>query len=110
MKLGTEPFSIQWSKARDQAKRCEFSNQTKVMAARYAVLFNTSDTRLSQKVLAENTEIDAMIKLGLSYEHTNKKAEQMGNAKMEDMVLRRMVQEEVNRVNQGAKGEPTVKT
>ena len=79
------------------------------MAARYVVLFNTTDTRLRKKVLAENMEFDAMIKLGLSYEHTNKKAERMGDAKTEDMVVRRMVQEELNCVNKGARGEPTVK-
>ena len=80
------------------------------MAARDAVLFNISDTRIRKNVLAENMEFDAMIELGLAYEHTNTKAEQMGDSIIEDMVVRTMVQEEVNRVNQGTRGEPTVKT
>ena len=63
------------------------------MAVRDAVLFNTSVTRLKKKVLAENTEFDAMIKLGLAYEHTNTEAEQMGDVETEDMVVWRMVQE-----------------
>ena len=79
------------------------------MAARDAVLFITLDTRQRKKVLAENTDIDAMIKLGLAYEHANTKTKQMGDVTTEDTVVRRIVQEEVNHVNQGARGEPTVK-
>ena len=68
---GNQPFSIWWSKFRDQAERVDFDNYTKEMAARDAVLFNTSDTRLRKKVLAENTDF-------------------------EDILVRRMVKEEVN--------------
>ena len=50
-------------------------------------------------------EFDVMIKLGLAYKHTYTKAEQMGDRKTEDTVVRRMVQEAVNRVKQGARGK-----
>ena len=63
MPQGNQPFSIRWSKVRDQAERCNFNNDTKVMADRDAILFNTTDTRLRKKVLAENTEFNDLIKL-----------------------------------------------
>ena len=67
MKQGNQPFSTWWSKVRDLAERCNFTNYKKEMAARDAVLFNTLDTRLTKKVLAENTTFGAMIKLGIAY-------------------------------------------
>ena len=51
-----------------------------------------------------------MIKLGLAYEHTNTKSEQMGGQKTKDMSVRRMVKEEMNHLNQGAKGGQSTKT
>ena len=84
---------------RDQAERCDFDNYAKEMAARDAVLFNTSDDRLRKKVLAKNTAFDAMIKLGLAYEHTNTKSDQMGGRNTEDILVRRMIKEEVNQLN-----------
>ena len=65
------------------------------MTARDAVLFNTLDTRLRKKVSAKNMAFDAMIKLGLAYEHRNAKSNQMEGSKAEDISVR-MVQEEVN--------------
>ena len=38
------------------------------------------------------------------YEHINTKSEQMEGHKTEDMLVRRMVKEEVNRLNQGSTG------
>ena len=55
------------------------------MAARDAVLFNTWDTRLRKKVLAENTAFNSIIKLGLAYEHTNTKSDQIGGRRAEDI-------------------------
>ena len=85
-------------------------NYKKEMAARDAVLHNTSDARLRKRVMAENTDFDSMIKLGLADEHTNIKADQIGNTKDEDMLVRRMMQEEVNQENHGAKVEQSIKT
>ena len=63
---------------REQADKCDFTKYTKEFAARDAILFNTSNHRIRKKVLAENTELDEMVKLGLAYEHTNSKSNQMG--------------------------------
>ena len=96
MKQGTQPFSSWQSKVRDQGERCDFDNYTKVMVARDSLLFNTLDTRLRKKVQAETMEFDAMIKLRLAYEHTHTKAEQMGDMKTKDTVVRRIIQDKVN--------------
>ena len=55
-------------------------------------MLNTSDTRLRKKVLAENTEFDAMIKLGLAYVQTNTKPEQMGDVKTKYMTSVNLMQ------------------
>ena len=80
------------------------------MAERDAVLFISSDTRLRKKVLAENTTFDDMITLGYAYEHNNMKSKQIESRKYEKMLVRRMVQEEVNQLNQRATGGQGTKT
>ena len=49
-------------------------------------------------MLAENTDCDAMVKLGLAYEHTASKSDKMEDNKEQD-ALRILVKEEVNRPN-----------
>ena len=51
MAQGNQPFLTWWSKVCYQAKHCDFTGYTKVMAARDVILFNPSDSRLRQKVL-----------------------------------------------------------
>ena len=70
--------------------KCDFTNYIKI-AARDAILFNISDYRLRKKVLAENIALAEMVKLGLAYEHTTTKLNQMGGTKSENADVRHVV-------------------
>ena len=48
-------------------------------------------------VLAEDTQLEDMVKLGLGNEHTKAKADQMGE-KNEDMFMRPIIQDKVRQI------------
>ena len=50
--------------------------------------------------------LDDLVKLGLAYEHTNTKSDQLGGSKDQDASVRRVIQEEVKRMNNGALATP----
>ena len=74
MQQGEEAFSSWWAKVKEQADKCSFEGYDSKSAARDALLFQTSDSRLRKKVLAENQSLEDMVKLGLAYEQSASKA------------------------------------
>jgi hypothetical protein len=48
------------------------------MATRDAILFQTSNNKLRKRVLAEDCDLAAVIKLGLAMEHSESKAGRLG--------------------------------
>ena len=54
--------------------------------------------------------LDDLVKLGLAYEHTNTKSDQLGGSKDQDASVRRVIQEEVKRMNDGASATPGQQT
>ena len=52
-----------------------------------------------KKILAEDTSLDELVKLGLVNEHTNNKSDRLGNTKEHDNKVRKVIQEEVKRMN-----------
>ena len=67
---GNQSFSSWWTKVCEQAEKCDFNGYTKEKAARDAIIFQTSDTKLRKKALAEDTDLDELVKLGLANKHT----------------------------------------
>ena len=60
------PFSTWWTKIREQVERCDFAGYTTEMAARDAILFQTSNNKLRKRVLVEDCDFEEVIKLGLA--------------------------------------------
>ena len=101
---GDKPFSEWYDTVREQAKRCDFSNYTEAEAARDAILFNTSNNKLQQKILTENLDYDAAVKYGLSNEQSRKKIKKINEAKAGDKV------EDANRISRLEKDVEKMKT
>ena len=106
MSQGKQSCLSWWSKVKEQADKCTFTDYTKEKAAKDAILFQTSDVKLRKKILAEDVGLDDLVKLGLAHEHTNTKSDQLGGTKDQDASVRRVIQEEVRRMNNGASATP----
>ena len=66
-----------------------------------ALLFQTIDTHLKKKVLAEYIGLEDMVKTGLAHEHTQLKSDQMAGVKNkgEESTVGKMVIGDVKRLN-----------
>ena len=106
MLQGKQSFSSWWSKVKEQADKCTFAGYNGEKAAKDAILFQTSDVKLRKKILAEDMGLDDLVKLGLAHEHTNTKSDQLGNTNDQDASVRRVIQEEVRRMNNEASAAP----
>ena len=73
-----ESFSTWWTQIQEQADKCDFAGYDAKMAARDAILFQTSNNKLRKRVLAEDCDLAAVIKLGLAMEHSESKAGRLG--------------------------------
>ena len=69
-----------WTKVKEEYEKYNFQGYTKEKAAKDALLFQTSNAKLRKKVLSEDTNLDYLVKLGLTMEHTEGKADQMGGS------------------------------
>ena len=78
---GDRSFSEWYHTIREQAKRCDFTGYTEVEAARDAILFNASNTKLQQKILSENLDYNATVKYGLSLEQSEIKVKTINEVK-----------------------------
>merc|ERR1712239_91445 len=86
-----EPFSTWWTQ--EQADKCDFTGYNSKMAARDAILFQTTNHKLRKRVLAEDCDLEAVIKLGLALEHSESKAgllEKAGPKEETDGEVRRL--------------------
>ena len=106
-----EAFSTWWTQIQEQADKCDFTGYNSKMAARDAILFQTSNVKLRKRVLAEDCDLAEVIRLGLAMEHSETKAGVLGKAgtKKETDTDVRKLQEEVARLKlqqkAGNKGE-----
>ena len=101
MPYGTQPFSIWWTKIKEQAAKCIFEAYNTDKAAPNALLFQTSNVKLRKKIHAKDISLEETIKLGLDYEQTDVNPDQLDGGKGKGDNLRRVVQEEVKRFNIG---------
>ena len=98
-----ESFATWWTQVQEQAEKCDFVGYDVKMATRDAILFQTSNNKLRKRVLAEDLDLVAVIKMGLAIEHSESKAGMMGkpgHKKDEESDVRRMkdLEEEVARL------------
>ena len=103
-----ESFSTWWTQIQEQADKCDFAGYDAKMAARDAILFQTSNNKLRKRVLAEDCDLPAVIKLGLAMEHSESKAGVLGKSRKEtDSEVRRLqdLEEEVSRLKLQQKPE-----
>ena len=59
----------------EQANRCDWRNYDKDKAARDAILFQMEDKKLRRKIIAEDTELEEVIKMGIANEQATKAAD-----------------------------------
>ena len=73
-----ESFATWWAQVQEQAEKCEFVGYDVKIATRDAILFQTINNKLRKRVLAEDLDLAAVIKMGLAIEHSEFKAGMMG--------------------------------
>ena len=65
---------------REQAERCSWQGYSFSHAARDAILLQTRDKKLQQKILAEDLTYEDTIKYGLALEQGKRKVEEINNS------------------------------
>ena len=65
----------------EQAERCDWQTYGKENAARDAILYQMEDVKVKKKILAENTPLEQVIKLGIASEQANKNAARLNGRK-----------------------------
>ena len=85
-----QAFSSWWSKVKEQADKCDFTEYNQKEAARDAILFQTSNSKLRKRILAEDQDLEAVVKLGLAYEQSNTKSKAMGGRDAESDRIQRL--------------------
>ena len=84
-------FNI-WAKlVVEQADRCDWQNYGKENAARDAILYQMEDVKLKKKILAENTALEQVIKLGIASEQASKNATRLNGRKASTDVVADMI-------------------
>ena len=76
-------FSEWYLIVKEQAERCNFANYTVEKATRDALLYQTTDTKLQQRILCEDLDLDNTIKYGLAYEQSRRKVESLNQSRTE---------------------------
>ena len=76
-----QAFSLWAQLVVEQADRCDWENYDKDKAARDAILFQLEDIKLKKKILAENTPLEQVIKLGIASEQAGKNATRLNGRK-----------------------------
>ena len=72
-----EPFAGWWATVKEQADKCDFIGYNAKQSARDAILFQTSSTKLRKRILAEDLDLDDVVRMGLAMEQSNRKAGNM---------------------------------
>ena len=107
MKQEDQSFASWWTCVKEQADKCDFTGYNQEKAARDAILFQTSNDKLRKRILAEDPELDAVVKLGMSYEQSASKAKEMSGSKSEqrcEVSQIRQLQDQVARLQADVKG------
>ena len=65
MPQGESCFAEWYPRVKEQAERCSWQNYDSNMAARDAILLQTQDKKLQQKILAEDLSYSSTVKYGL---------------------------------------------
>ena len=65
----------------EQADRCDWQNYDKDKAARDAIQYQMEDIKLKKKILAENTPLEQVVKLGIASEQAGKNATRLNGRK-----------------------------
>ena len=75
MPQGEKPFAMWWSEVKEQSEKCSFDGYDSKMACRDAIVYQTSSNKLRKRVLNEDLNLEATVKLGLMEEQSEMKAE-----------------------------------
>ena len=92
-------FPEWYPRVKEQAERCIWQGYDGSMAARDAILLQTQDKKLQQKILAEDLSYADTVKYGLAFEQGRKKVEEINTNrnKQEDTRVSRL-EEQVRRL------------
>ena len=95
-------FAEWYPRVKEQAERCTWLGYDGSMAARDAILLQTQDKKLQQKILAEDLSYADTVKYGLALEQGRKKVEEINTSrhKHEDTRVARL-EEQVRRLQTG---------
>ena len=103
MSQGGESFGDWWPKVKEQAERCDWANYDSKQACRDALLYQTGDSSLQKKIIAENLSFEETIKAGTGREQGAKKVERINKQGSEDRV--RQLEEDVRALRAGSRGD-----
>ena len=95
-------FSEWWPTVKEQADRCDWRHYDEKQACRDALLYQTDDTSLQKKIIAENLSYEDTIKAGISREQGAKKVERINKQFSDDRV--RQLEEDVRALKAGGAG------
>ena len=70
MPQGDKPFAMWWSEVKEQSEKCTFNGYDSKMACRDAIVYQTSSKKLRKRVLNEDLDLEATVKLGLMEEQS----------------------------------------
>ena len=92
MPQGDSCFAQWFLLVKEQAERCTWQEYDVSKAARDAILYQTRDKKLQQKILAKDLSYSDTIKYGLALEQGRKKVEEInsGRDKHEDSMVARL--------------------
>ena len=77
MAQGEQQFSTWAQEVLKQAKRCTWQGYDEKWAARDAILYQTTDSKLRKKILAENLNFDDTVTWGMTNQHSGRKSKQL---------------------------------
>ena len=98
MAQGDQPFSCWWSKVKEQADKCTFAGYNLEIAARDAIQYQTNNTKLRKRMLAEDLDLVEVIKLGLAYKQSESKSNSTEKKDTREKMVKKLDSEEVVRL------------
>ena len=99
-----EAFSVWWTQIKEQAEKCDFTGYDQKHAARDAILFQTSNNKLRKRILAEDCDLEAVVKLGLALEHSESKADTINKKTDTEVRQLNQLEEEIAKLKTNKKG------
>ena len=92
-----------------QAERCDWERYNSKAAATDAILFQTADSKLRKKILAENMDFDHTLAWGQTHESSGRKADQMESATGSQSKDMRRLEEKLRRLQSSMSGGDSIK-